>query len=143
MLALTNLFPTTVRPMGGTFVRERLAAHRSLGTEVTEIPVRMQANPALRLLLLRTGRDPEITPAGATCGARYRLGVRDFARLRKTDDPHKWVLRAADAVERAVRGQQFDVMHAHGMFRVPAGAVAAEVSRRTGVPYGITLHART
>lgn len=140
VLLLTNLFPTRVRPMGGTFIRERVAAHRALGVDITYTPLRMRASLPLRVALSRTGRDPEMPLPEHPNGVTYPLGLRDFARLRRTPDPTRWVARAAESVIGRVADEEFDVVHAHGMFRVPAGAVAREVSRQLGIPYVVSLH---
>lgn len=140
ILFLTNIFPTAARPTGGSYVAERAEAHRRAGHEVEVVALRMRPDLLLRTALRRTGRDDESGPVPGMRVADYRISSREFVQRWWGRDSRKLATRAADAVQKVVNPADFDVIHAHGMFRPPAGLVARILSQRSGVPYVVTAH---
>lgn len=139
-LFLTNIFPSAARPTGGSYVAERAEAHRRAGHDVEVVALRMRPDLLLRTALRRTGRDDESGPVPGMTVADYRISSLEFVRQRWARDSHRLAMRAAEAVESVVDPTGFDIIHAHGMFRPPAGLVARILSQRSGVPYAVTAH---
>lgn len=140
ILVLTNIFPTDRRPMGGSYVTERVAAHRRAGHEVEMLALRMRPDPVLRTLFRRTGRDDEAGPIPGMTPVDYRMSTAMFARNKWGPSSLPLAERVARQVERTVAVSNFDVIHAHGMYRPPAGLVADILSARHGVPFVVTAH---
>lgn len=140
ILVLTNIFPTTRRPMGGSYVRERVAAHRAAGHTVDVVALRMKPRFALRTLLRRTGRDDESGEVQGMLTADYSMGLVPYLARRRATDSTALATRVADQVEQQVDVASYDVIHAHGMYRPPAGVVAHLLSERHGIPFVVTAH---
>lgn len=140
VLVLTDLYPTARSTQGGSFVRDRVEALERCGVVVETLSLRMVPTWLLRAALRRTGRDPSDFAASSFGDATYKLRLHEYVfGLRR--GPIKWLVsRVADSVCRAIEGREFDVIHAHGMYRAKAGAVAREVSHRLDIPYVLTLH---
>lgn len=140
ILVLTNIFPTTRRPMGGSYVTERVEAHRRAGHEVDVLALRMRPDPVLRTLLRRTGRDDESGDVAGMVAVDYRMTLPEFAWRRFARSSRRLSERVANRVQQTVDVSSYDVIHAHGMFRPPAGMVAQMLSQRSNVPYVVTAH---
>lgn len=140
ILVLTNIFPTDRRPMGGSYVMERVDAHRRAGHEVEMLALRMRPDPLLRTFFRRTGRDDESGPVPGMTPVDYRMSSLMFARNKWGPSSLPLAERVARQVERTVDVSSFDVIHAHGMYRPPAGLVADILSTRHGVPFVVTAH---
>ena len=140
ILVLTNIFPTDRRPMGGSYVMERVEAHRRAGHEVEMLALRMRPDPLLRTFFRRTGRDDETGPVPGMTPVDYRMSTPMFARNKWGPSSMPLAQRVAREVERTVDVSSFDVIHAHGMYRPPAGLVADILSARHGVPFVVTAH---
>ena len=140
ILTITNIFPTRQRPSGGSYVLERAAAHRRAGHEVDIVAIRMAPTPELRALLRRSGRDDESGDVPGMSVAEYRTNLVRFVAQHLRPGTPRDTRRVASKVMAAHDVSSYDVIHAHGMFRVPAGSVARELSARTGVPYVVTAH---
>ncbi|WP_161965129.1 glycosyltransferase [Ornithinimicrobium cerasi] len=140
VLLLTNLYPTRGVPNGATFIRSRLHALHELGVEV--VPVGIQPSWTRAALLLRSvsGREADEAPLDPFLTVTAPLGLR-HARRRRLDAPsgRRWVADVAASVVDQVSGP-VDVIHAHGMYDLPAGLVASRVATRLGVPYVVSMH---
>ena len=140
ILVLTNIFPTDKRPMGGSYVVERVEAHRRAGHEVDVLALQMKPDLVLRAALRRTGRDDESGPVPGMTPVPYRMSALTYARRRFCSSSRRLAEKVSDSVQATVNVSSYDRIHAHGMFRPPAGVVAQLLSERTGVPYVITAH---
>lgn len=140
VLILSDLYPSHLSPQGGSFVIERIRALQAHGVEVSGLALRPRPTPVLRVLLRLMRRTMGQRTGHDLRDATFRLGVADYVRTTRRAPSARLLRRIADAVELASKGHEFDVIHAHGMYRAKAGIVAGEVSRRIGVPYVVTLH---
>lgn len=136
ILVLTNIYPTQSNPWGGTFVTSRILAHRSLDAEVQAVAV----HPVPGVVVSRAGRavshplarDPyESVHLDLTA----RMTVRHLWRPPASSSLDLLAARTLELVK--VRP---DVIHAHGMYAVPAGMVAHALSKRLGAPFVVTMH---
>lgn len=140
VLLLSNLFPTVMRPQGAPFIEERVSSHRAAGHRVDRVDLRLAPATPLRLALARTGRDVEDPPRDASSFIGVRHGLVDYLRMVRANDRELWARRAAATVAKAYDVGRYDAIHAHGMYRVGAGAVAFHLSQDFGVPYSVTIH---
>ncbi|WP_435203088.1 glycosyltransferase [Janibacter sp. GS2] len=140
ILLLSNLFPTVARPSGAPFISERIVEHRAAGHQIDRIDLRLAPSTPLRLILEKSGRDVEDPTLDSAPFIRLTSGLLDYQRMHRSKDRGAWARRAAELVSRRCLGDDYDVIHAHGMYRVGAGLVAQELSERTGIPYAVTIH---
>ncbi len=153
ILVLANSFPTVQAPSGAPYLTNRLT--------------RLAARPDVSVRALALV--PRYGPATAAVRRRLGLLPNDALRLPDNEAgrcfqevPCRW--RAADVlagrlgripmalVGRAAAGtlaavgahasgpSPYDVVHAHGMYTLPAGAVAERVAAALDVPFVVSLH---
>ncbi|KRE35491.1 hypothetical protein ASG73_16280 [Janibacter sp. Soil728] len=140
ILLLSDVFPTVARPLGGTFIDERVTAHEAHGEVVERVDLRLRPTRTLRRLLLSTDRDVEDPVPGAAPFVGLRASPIGFVRLRRSTRLRPWAETLADEVEGLLGAIDHDVIHAHGMYQVGAGLVAAVLAERHAVPFAVTLH---
>ncbi|WP_226344406.1 glycosyltransferase [Agilicoccus flavus] len=157
ILMLTNSYPTRHSPSGAAYITSRIDAFASLGdsgapVDLTALALRpvqpwwldvvrrvVRATPGAGLALADEERYGEV---------RVSWGVADVVRGRRGRRPEGAVRSAVQgvlahpAVARARSGEEqpFDVVHAHGMYTMPAGEVARRVAAELGVPFVVSLH---
>lgn len=140
VLLLTNIYPTRATPTGATFISSRLRAMADHGAEVFPVAIWTTWTKFARVVRapLRRREDghpvapfyPATAPLGPGHALRRRLESRSGRRW--LDDMTGEVLaQCPDGVE---------IVHAHGMFDLPAGLVAMSVADRLGVPYIVSMH---
>ncbi len=153
ILVLANSFPTVQAPSGAPYLTNRLT--------------RLAARPDVSVRALALV--PRYGPATAAVRRRLGLLPNDALRLPDNEAgrcfqevPCRW--RAADVlagrlgripmalVGRAAAGtlaavgahaagpRPYDVVHAHGMYTLPAGAVAERVAAALEIPFVVSLH---
>ncbi len=138
VLVLTNMFPTALHPSGGVFVSRRLREHRAAGVDITAFALRTTRGPLALRAARWAGRNEGQLPDDDFCDLPVRVSVPATVsgRRRFVRSP---VHAASDTVLGRVAGR-YDVVHAHGMYALPAGAVAQRVAAALELPYVITTH---
>lgn len=137
ILIISNLFPTPSAPHGGIFITQRVRALRAQGHSVTAVALETcpQASMVAR------GRPSLVDPANDDVFVRLLTPLtplsRAMLRLGRYEGATTGV---ADALVAWASSRSFDVIHAHGMYSLPAGAVAKHVAERLGLDYVVTCH---
>nr|WP_306254576.1 glycosyltransferase [Ornithinimicrobium cryptoxanthini] len=139
-MLLTNIYPTRATPTGATFIRSRLRALADLETEIVPMavwPTWTTAATVVRAPFRRAEEGPPVEPflpvtAPLGPGQALRRRLESRAGRRWLDDITAQVL--------AHRAGPVDVVHAHGMYDLPAGLVAMRVADRLDVPYVVSMH---
>ncbi|MFK5647492.1 glycosyltransferase [Ornithinimicrobium sp. LYQ121] len=137
VLLLSNLYPTASSPYAGVFVTQRIRALEARGHEVWPVGVRTVSRGALATVARRRGRSPK-TAAPASPYGDYLLPVDLRRRLRRRLDASR--VPATRALVDLVVRERIDLVHGHGMYLFPAGSIARDVARASGVPYVVTVH---
>lgn len=117
----------------------RLHEHRAAGLDLTAFALRTTRGPLARRAARWAGKAEQLLPpdsAYSDLPVRVSLPATVLGRRRYVRAP---VLAASEALLRRVEGR-YDVVHAHGMYAVPAGAVARRVAAALDLPYVITAH---
>lgn len=141
VLLISTMFPTTRTPSGGTFVAQRVRAHREAGLDVTALALRHTPDATTARVLSALGKSRNDELLGDDFDdAAYVLTPFDLLRAKRGYPGAKLLDHAAASVLRRINGSTFDIVHAHGMYLVPAGAIAKHVSTSIGVPYVVTCH---
>lgn len=140
VLIVSDLYPTGGSPLGGSFVMDRIEALTNNGAQVTAVALRPRPTATLRRVLKLTGRSLGQPVRSVFRDAFYSLGLAGYVQTTRGVPSARLVGQIADRVLDATEGQAFDIIHAHGMYRAKAGAIARELSRRLGVPFVLTVH---
>lgn len=135
VLTLNNLYPTIRHPRGGIFIDHRLKAQARTGAQSTVVDLGYRVM-GIRRGSSRTGAlpssitsapfDPSITPT-------------EWRRLRNGKASIRFIQHYSRKLTREI-ADDFDVIHAHGMYSPPAGAIARELSQHLSIPYVVSLH---
>ncbi|GGK71134.1 glycosyltransferase [Ornithinimicrobium pekingense] len=140
VLLLTNIYPPRSTPQGATFIRSRVRALEGHGVTVVPVAVWSSWTPAATALRTALRRRDDEAPAPPFLSATAPFGLEHALRRRLASrSARRWLERVTEAVLEHVPGGA-DVVHAHGMYDLPAGLVARSVAQRLGVPYAVTLH---
>ena len=68
------------------------------------------------------------------------LGDVFNSRVLKKNNQIKDSKEVAEDLFDKIRGNEFDIIHAHGMYEPPAGLVAKLLSQKLNIPYVVTCH---
>lgn len=140
VLLLTNIYPTSGVPNAATFIRSRVDALVAHGVEVLPVALRPTWTPTAQVLRRLAGRQVEDLPSEPFREATAPLGPAHARRRRlETLSGGRWLDAVTGSVLASVAGP-VDLVHAHGMYDLPAGLVAQAVAGRLGVPYVVTMH---
>lgn len=139
VLVVTNMFPTQAHPSGGVFVSRRLDEHRAAGLGITAFALRTARGPLALRAARWAGKADQVLPHDSGfCDVPVLVSVPATLMSRRIY-VRAPVHAAAEEVLGRVQGK-YDVIHAHGMYGVPAGAVAQRVAAALDVPYVVTVH---
>lgn len=128
ILVLSNIYPSPANPHAATFIRSRVEALTKLGHLVT--PVGVGGIPH--------GAD-SLRPSTFLDGT-IRVRHLDRALMRGGIARDKVTSQAASQVAGVLGANSFDLVMAHGMFALGAGAVAARLAGELRLPFSIHLH---
>lgn len=138
---ISNLFPTVRNPQAATFIVQRIRAHRNLGNVVEVIALKPMPASPLVAMLAAVGRGPSPVLSPGYLELPVRVPSLDYLRQERSRFPSTSLLdRTARKLRQVIDLSSFDVIHAHGMYPFPAGALAHHLSMSTGLPYAITTH---
>lgn len=139
-LLLSNLYPTRKMPTNGTFITERILAHRLLGNYIQPLALSPTYGPAVRLIRKYANRDDSLAKTNTVFHRPdIRMRTADYLMTKFDYLPIGMIRRFAKATLDSVRSD-IQVVHAHGMYMYPAGRVAQEVAAALDVPYVVTMH---
>ncbi|WP_168583423.1 glycosyltransferase [Gephyromycinifex aptenodytis] len=149
ILLVTNSYPSVHSPSGAAYISARVRALRAAGASVVAVALVPEYGPELGLprrlagahdnaaLALDDGRDGREFLSATT-----RWGALEVAAGRLGRTPAAGIARATAALADLpqVRSGQFDIIHAHGMYTLPAGEVARRAAQNLGIPFVVSMH---
>lgn len=149
ILLLSNSYPSVHSPSGAAYITARVRAARASGAQVMAVALVPAHTPEIALarrltglfdnaqLALDSGRDGREFVSATVPWTGWDVAC---GRLGRT--PAAGIARAVRTVRRlpAVREAGFDIVHAHGMYTLPAGEVARRVAEHLAVPYVVSMH---
>lgn len=139
VLLLTTLYPTIQQPDVATFIVSRLRAHRELGTPVRGVALALRYSVPARVMMALAGRPtPDFLARESLQPVYYERTLRALAVERRAVS-ERTTRALADRVH-ALSAPTPDVVHAHGMYALPAGEVGRWLAERWGIPLVVTLH---
>ena len=148
ILLISNNYPTVYAPSGAIYITRRVEAHRANGDQVDAFALRPVSSRSWDFLRRRLGllsneqlRIPEsLTGDDGYLDVPYPVNLKHVLQCRLGRMPTAVLRSAVESLLAQISGKTYDVIHAHGMYDVTAGAVAQMVSQRTGIPYAISVH---
>ncbi len=147
VLVVTNLYPTELNPTRGIFVTKRLESFSKFGLVYSVLSLSFR--DALILgVLKKILRKETSSPLRELNGVQYepifiRRNLIDAIMLRFFSDVgiiDKCIDAYCNAITSVINVSSFDIIYAHGMYRIPAGEVACVLSERFKKPFIIALH---
>lgn len=148
ILVVTNSYPTRATPSAAPYIVSRLQElRRRPEVEMVAVALPPTYTPAARLAraAARLSDERDLALASGVSGlvaAPVRWSLPDVARGRSGHRPRHAVRSAVRALEGVLADAEFvpEVVHAHGMYTLPAGEVARVVADRLVVPFVVSLH---
>ncbi|MDM7320861.1 MAG: glycosyltransferase family 4 protein [Fervidobacterium sp.] len=156
VFVLTNLFPREVNLASGSadgvFITRRIEQCVKLGIDYTAVPVWFK-DGWLDSLARRLLRKEQINPVKEFNGVQYSrvdckrkatwLVWRLIRKINLITEEHI-IAKQAESFARCVESRfdlsSFDLIHAHGMYTLPAGLIAQILSEKYSKPYVLTVH---
>ncbi|MGB4435076.1 MAG: glycosyltransferase family 4 protein [Defluviitoga tunisiensis] len=147
VLFITNLFPISQNPTSGVFITNRLKALRNLEVDFDAYGLISQDSSTVKLARKVLGKKGiSVNEAFYEVnGIKYKFAFFNrniydvFSdKILKRNKVYFYSENAANQIFN--NSKEFDIIHAHGMYNLPAGLVAKLVSEKLKVPYVITCH---
>ncbi len=152
VLLLTNLYPCIDVSSRGIFITKRLQQYAKFRVQFTAVPVGYGSSGFQRLVKKVFG-GINYEPLAEHYGVKYLtpgcngtlewILVRSFGRISRTLEYSvyfSYLKRFEKYLERTLVVSSYDIIHAHGMFQLPAGLLAKMMADKLKKPYVITLH---
>ena len=149
VLFITNLFPFPHNPTDGIFITNRLKTLQSFDMNFDIYGISYKDTFGVKLLkkILSKTNVSDTVSFYEVNGIKYKYAtfnrnVIDIfnSRVLKKNNQIKDSKEVAKDLFDKIRGNKFNIIHAHGMFNPPAGLVAKLLSQKLGVPYVVTCH---
>ena len=147
VLFITNLFPISQNPTSGVFITNRLKALKKLEVDFDVYGLNFKDSPTMKLVKKVLGKKGiNVNEAFyETNGIKYKYAFVNrniydaFSdKILKRNKAFLYSKNAANQI--CNKNQEFDIIHAHGMYNLPAGLVAKLVSKKLEIPYVVTCH---
>lgn len=152
ILILTNFFPQKNNSTGGIFITKRLQQYKNLGIQFAAIPV-LYGNKRLGTLVGKFIGKKFSEPASEAYGIDYfvldhkglkelflQLIVRIFDKGMSYTVNRKYFEYLCLVIAKKLDVSSFDIIHAHGISKLPAGFLAKILAEKYNKPYVVTLH---
>ncbi len=153
ILVLATSYPSVAAPSGAPYLTSRLAtltARPEVSVQALALvprygPVSSAARRRLGLLPNEALRLPDNDAGRRYQGLAVRWRLADVAAGRLGRIPMALIARASAGVLATIGVpplgmRRFDVVHAHGMYTLPAGAVAERVAAALEIPFVVSMH---
>ncbi|RLL85250.1 glycosyltransferase family 4 protein [Petrotoga sp. Shatin.DS.tank11.9.2.9.3] len=149
VLFITNLLPFSHNPARGIFITNRLKTMQSFDINFDVYGIISKDSFGIKLLK-KILSIPSVNSTDSfyeVDGVKYKyaffsrsLGDVFNSRVLKKNNQIKDSKEVAEDLFDKIRGNEFDIIHAHGMYDAPAGLVAKLLSQKLSVPYVVTCH---
>jgi len=149
VLFITNLFPYPHNPTGGIFITNRLKTLQSFDINFDVYGITFKNTFGVKLLkkiLSKTIINPTASFYEVK-GIKYKyasfsrsLGDVFNSRVLKKNNQIKDSKEVAEDLFDKIKDNEFDIIHAHGMYKPSAGLIAKLLSQKLSVPYVVTCH---
>ncbi|POZ92382.1 glycosyltransferase family 4 protein [Petrotoga halophila] len=149
VLFITNLLPYSHNPARGIFITNRLKTMQSFNRDFDVYGIISKDSFGIKLLK-KILSIPSVNSTDSfyeVHGVKYKyasfsrsLGDVFNSRVLKKNNQIKDSKEVAEDLFDKIRGNEFDIIHAHGMYEPPAGLVAKLLSQKLNIPYVVTCH---
>ena len=149
VLFITNLFPFPHNPTSGIFITNRLKTLQSFDINFDVYGIISKDSFGVKLLK-KIFSKTIINPTDSfyeVNGIKYKyasfsrnLGDVFNSRVLKKNNQIKDSKEVAEDLFDKIKDNEFDIIHAHGMYKPPAGLIAKLLSQKLSVPYVVTCH---
>ena len=135
VLVITNLAPIRNNPVAGTFVLKRLEQYTKSGVDYSAVSIGFEDTWVTKLArkILRKSLGTPLNQMGRVIFTPILLRMRPVSYKRL-------IRECSQRIESLFEVSEFDVIHAHGMYSIPAGEIAYLLAKKYDKPFVVTLH---
>jgi glycosyltransferase involved in cell wall biosynthesis len=142
---ISNIAPIVSNPISGIFIARRLQHYKSFGVDFDAISLGQNDSKmvtAIKKLLRRISYEP----LEKIEGVKFKpvLIHRNLHTVLMNKISQSYFVEIAERFTRAIEQsfdlREYDLIHAHGMYSVPAGLIAKILAEKYGKPFVVTLH---
>jgi len=145
VLMIPTSIPREDNPSRGVFVVKRLQQYKKFGVDYTAVSFDFEDGPLVSLARkLTKNTKSRLMHSYDGVNFKYVLlrrglisTINQFLRPNGYKDI---VAKFAEKIGKIVSVSDFDLIHAHGMYAIPAGEIARLLAEMYGKPYIVTLH---
>lgn len=145
VLVITNLAPTLENTTSGIFIVKRLEQYEKYGVDYRALSLgfkESRLSTLIRKILRKSSYapldflgkvkfTPILIPRSITGTIMRKIGIINYTKYSKD---------YAREIENRFSVFEFDVIHAHGMYEIPAGEIAHLSAQKFNKPFVVTLH---
>lgn len=145
ILFITNQAPRENKTFSGIFIVKRLQQLKRFDISYEAMSL-VFADSKFVSAIKRLSKGDISEPLEEFEGVRFRTGILEgnlssLLKYRLQRDYYRsLVVSCASRIEQLVNISSFDLIHAHGMYDVPAGMVARVLAEKYQKPFIVTLH---
>ncbi len=145
VLIIPTSIPREDNPSRGVFVVKRLQQYKKFGVDYTAVSFDFEDGPLVSLARKLT-KNTKSRLMHSYDGVEFkyvllRRGLISIINQFLRPNGYKDVVaKFAEKIGKIVNVDDFDVIHAHGMYAIPAGEIARLLAEMYGKPYIVTLH---
>ncbi|WP_041077422.1 glycosyltransferase family 4 protein [Thermotoga caldifontis] len=146
VLVVTNLAPLKTNPNAGIFVVRRLQHYSVHGVNFDAVSLGFENSKTVLLLKRFLRRSTTGNPLEEHEGVKFKpvliprnLGIVLMNKVSRNYFV-KIAERCAERIERSFKIVEYDLIHAHGMYDVPAGLIAKILADKYRKPFIVTAH---
>jgi len=145
VLVIPTSIPREDNPSRGIFIVRRIQQYEKFGVDYTAVSFDF-ADSFVVSFIRKLTKNTKSRLMDSYDGVKFkhvllRRGlIGTVVQFLNPNAYKKIVAKFADKISRVVNIDDFDVIHAHGMYAIPAGEIARLLAERYGKPYVVTLH---
>ncbi len=145
VLIIPTSIPREDNSSRGIFIVKRLQQYKKFGVDYTAVSFDFEDGPLVSLARKLT-KNTKSRLMHSYDGVEFeyvllRRGlISTMNQFLRPDGYKDIVAKFAQKINKIVNVSDFDLIHAHGMYAIPAGEIARLLAEMCGKPYVVTLH---
>lgn len=147
VLVITNLAPISSNLNSGIFIVRRLQEYKKFNVEFDAVSLFFEDSDSVLLIKKLLKKSPiQSKPVEKYENIQFKV-VSIYKQLNSLlkeklfgDDYYKTSEKYAVEIEKMFKIEDYDLIHAHGMYGVPAGLIASILSEKYIKPFVVSLH---
>ncbi|KAF2960921.1 glycosyltransferase family 4 protein [Fervidobacterium sp. 2310opik-2] len=146
VLILTNLAPISSNLNSGIFIVRRLQKYEKFNVEFDVVSLSFEDNQLVLLIKKLLKKYPvQSKPVEKYENIQFKVAsiyrqLNSLLKEKLFNDYYKTTEKYSVEIEKMLKIENYDLIHAHGMYGIPAGLIASILSEKYNKPFIVSLH---